>query len=453
MPWDYPVDEILDYEERGRRQIADVEALAAELLDQPTVLDAMLPGLSRGSHRMVGVFGRALGARASNPLDLFERIAIAYKSAPQDDANFGLLGGFLGSLAHRHPDRVASFKEEAATSRVFGPTLPFVCSCIGLVDSDIGLAIRAMNAGVLPIATLNAWAYGRALVDLTPLAIAPLFDKLFAGESEALSLGLILLGMYVHGDRGRLNSFRPQLRLVATNAGKRLSNPQFQMADHQFKEIMEWILAKGRSDSDASAIALSMATQIADASDNVSDGLIKPLLPRLLHDFPEVTWPIIGEAIVRDRKEAWRMEIVLAGDFGFQGKRPVILDLPEDSLFAWLHAHPDVAPAFAAGMLPVLTSRDPNDNSRTIHPCMRRLLNEFGQRDDVLKALTHNMHAFGWMGSEATYFALYERPLQELKSHPIGAVRRWAQATNTRLREMIKSIHNEEDERNANWEL
>jgi len=58
------------------------------------------------------------------------------------------------------------------------------------------------------------------------------------------------------------------------------------------------------------------------------------------------------------------MEIVLAGDFGFQGKRPVILDLPEDSLFAWLHAHPDLAPAFAAGMLPVLTSRDPNDEMR-----------------------------------------------------------------------------------------
>jgi len=84
---------------------------------------------------------------------------------------------------------------------------------------------------------------------------------------------------------------------------------------------------------------------------------------------------------------------------------------------------------------------------------MRRLLDEFGQRDDVLKALTQQ-HACLWlMGSVATYFALYERPLQELKSHPIGAVRRWAQATETRLREVIKSIHTEEDERNANWEL
>jgi hypothetical protein len=66
---------------------------------------------------------------------------------------------------------------------------------------------------------------------------------------------------------------------------------------------------------------------------------------------------------------------------------------------------------------------------------MRHLLDEFGDREDVLRALTRNMCTFGWTGSRATYFALYSGPLRELQSHPIGAVRRWAEKMELTLSE------------------
>ena len=67
-----------------------------------------------------------------------------------------------------------------------------------------------------------------------------------------------------------------QLRLAAENARKRPKHPRFQMDQHHFKEVMEWILAKGRDDSDASAIALSLAKQIVDNEDPLDD-FVKPL--------------------------------------------------------------------------------------------------------------------------------------------------------------------------------
>ena len=271
----------------------------------------------------------------------------------------------MGGVASRYPTEVAGFKEEAITSRIFAPTLPFVCSCVGLAGDDVSLVIKALKAGLLPSRMLHHWRSGGVLARLPSLLMAPLFDVLFEQGGEAYSMALDLLGMYAHGDRGRLEGLRPQLRLAAAKAGHGPKNPRFQMEQHHFKQVMEWILAKGRADPDAAAIALSLAKQIVAVDDN---DLIKPVLPLLLREFPEIVWPVLGQAIVTDRKDAWRMELSLGDSFAFDVKKPAILDLPEEVLFAWCAAHPGVAPAFAAGLLPVLTSRDPGDEHRSSAP-------------------------------------------------------------------------------------
>jgi len=223
------------------------------------------------------------------------------------------------------------------------------------------------------------------------------------------------------------------------------------MADHHFAELMGWILAKGRDDRDASAVALSLARQLV-ANEDYYHSLIRPLLPRLLKGFPEIVWPLLGRAIVSERQRAWQLEQLLGDAFAFgDTKNPPLLCLPEEVLFAWCHAHPDAAPAFAARIVPVLTNRNPNDPGRTLHPIMSRLLDEFGNRVDVLSAVSRNMYSFGWSGSLATYFALYDVPLSHLETHHIGSVRRWAKKTRLQLRLAAEDARNDDDERDAIW--
>ena len=76
----------------------------------------------------------------------------------------------------------------------------------------------------------------------------------------------------------------------------------------------------------------------------------------------------------------------------------MILNLPEDVLFAWCHANPDHGPAFAGAVLPVLTTRDPQAIEREFHPSIARLIDEFGERNDVQRQIEANIHSFGWMG-------------------------------------------------------
>jgi hypothetical protein len=144
--------------------------------------------------------------------------------------------------------------------------------------------------------------------------------------------------------------------------------------------------------------------------------------------------------------------MVLGSGFAFVDRpQPSILSLPDDILFAWCHAHPDVGPAFVAVVAPVLTNRNPDAGDTTFHPITKRLLDEFGEREDVLRGLVRNMHTFGWTGSRTRYFALYEPPLRGLENHSIGAVRRWSKKMLSHLCSEINAASDEDDEEQASW--
>ena len=130
-----------------------------------------------------------------------------------------------------------------------------------------------------------------------------------------------------------------------------------------------------------------------------------------------------------------------------------ILSLPEDTLFAWCHAHPDRAPTFVAGIVPVLTSYDIDADDRSIHPVMNRLLDEFGDSTDMLQSVRSNLLTFGWSGSVTTYFRLYEGPLDTLLNHHRGSVRRWARKTLQTISQRIQIAQAEDGYRQAHQEI
>jgi hypothetical protein len=391
-------------------------------------------------------FGRALAEKSRDPLSWLDRLVAAYVAAPPDKADFGLLGGFMGGFAHRDLAATMEFKQRASRSTRLAPTLPFVCACIGVVPSDVPLVIEARSRKLLPASQLRFWAGGGALTSLPADIVSPLFDDLLQSEAEAYSVGLELIVMYAYGRRGSLEYLRPQLRLVADNASMLSKHNQYHMDQPHFSELMEWILAKGRDDADARSIALALAKGIAAANRDFNDEPAKPLLPRLLRDFPEIVWPIIGHAIIADRRKRWRFEYLMRGSGSPSDDRCNLLQLPEEVLFAWCHAHPEKAPAFAARVVPLLKESDAQETTSKLHPVMKRIIDEFGDRDNVLDALTSNIHTFSWSGSLTTYYALYDEPLRDLESHRLGTVRRWAKTTLSQLRRAGEEARFEDEE-------
>ena len=114
------------------------------------------------------------------------------------------------------------------------------------------------------------------------------------------------------------------------------------MSVHHFEEIMNRPLGKGRQDSHAIKVALALARSVAARPWN--DGLIKPVVPTLLSEFPEIAWPLIGQAVASTGERHFALDFLLGGFFNTDAPPPAIVHLPEDTLFAWCYANPDHGP-------------------------------------------------------------------------------------------------------------
>ena len=472
MSWDYLCDQEEDHEQLYLRQVDAVREFAAELVREPDTLRGLLPRLSHqleprdGRHpqRMIGPFGRAIADFADTPLDWLDPIIEALGEVPADKRDFDLLSGYLDGIREPHPEEVELFKVSAAASDMLAPALPLVCWRLRIDASDVALVLSALDADLLPPWRLMQWTFGGALAEIEASAVAPLVDALLDHSEVGYAVALHLIGMYSFHRLEVLEDFRPQLRKAAENLTRWDCSEHRGMLGHHFGNLMKWLLEKGREDPDARASALALARALVGPKDDTAEGMlrarmieeqmIKPVIRLLLGGFAEITWPILGQGIISDPIRAWHLGTLLGSRMTSDDRHDAaLLSLPEDVLFEWCRAHPAGAPAFTATEVPVLTTYNRGAEGHALHPCMARLLDEFGDREDVLQAVGGNIHSyFGW-GSPADYFALYEAPLTRLRDeHATARVRRWAKATLREIAAASEGIRNEEDEWEARHE-
>ena len=454
---DYMSSEDMDSSKVAESLDAEIRNLADELVNKPEILNELLPEASSGLRPRAIWLGECLArARsAEGPLVWLTPIKEAFLEAPEDVRNSDLLAGFLGALSQTHPSAVDDFKRSAAQSKDFAPELPKVCWHCGIISDDIDLVIRAIQAGLLRPHKLEQWTIGAKLRERPPSDVAPFFDAMLNHSSEAFLVAVDLICMYVWDDIDRLGDLWPQVIRVAKDAWKCEDSEIDVMTDQPFfVQLMTTILERGREDSQARTLALTLVGMSVESIGRESFQLVEELLLRLLSDFPEITWPLIGQAIISKKEQRWLFEFELrkSSSLGTEPK-PAILSLPEEALLAWCRAHPDGAPAFAAATLPLLKADEGGKPLPSLHPAMVKLIDEFGDCNGVLQAIGRNMYNFTGTDSVTTRLQLYREPLTALQDHPKGVVRRWARAELRDLDVKIEEIKAMDDEEDAMREI
>lgn len=456
MPWDYPNGEDIGFDEQAKRQLEAVHEVADDALENTDILREQLPQLCSGTQRWAGPFGEYVGERIDSPIDWISQIAKVQIQTPQNNRNFSFFSGFVKGLSHRDNEAVDAVKRHLAESPELAPALPSVCSRLGLVQSDIQLVIGALRSGVLTPNSLMEWTVGGALSPLPASSLAELFDELHRYDVEGLSVAIEHIGMWAHSSKEHLDDLRPQLIRLAESLVEVDIPRQGVMVAHHAKIIFKWLLGKGRDDSDARTLALTLARALtAKKAWRHTIDFLAPLLPDMLSNFPEITWPLIGQHIIQPTTTAMHLRNVMekGSSFDRRDSASPILSLPPDTLFAWCTAQPEKAPACAARMLPILATKPSEEERPTINPLIMRLIDHFGDREDVLKAVSSNIHSFSWTGSLTTYYARFLGPLDNLATHPNPRVGRWARRMRLQLEREVKKAKAHDDEYQARFEV
>ena len=432
MPWDYPYEAAPDHETKYRRKVEAVRGVTRELVKHPAVLKGVLPDVGRGRQRMAHVFGEALADTVDSPDEWLDGVVGAVAEAPCESRNYDLLAGYLAGLAARAPRLLETAKGRVARSRELAPALPQIFQRLRafqeVTAADVGLLIDAVNGSRLSPLGFGQGLFGAVLTRVPPGVAAPLFDVLIDHSAEAFSEVVQMIATYVYGATYRLEELRPQIRRIAESVTRWDGIPDVAMVRGCFGEIMNWMLRKGREEPDARATALALARALVAMNGYDQSDLLTSIAPLLLSGFPEIVWPLVGQAMISGEHESRKIVPMLP-----------LIELPEDTMFAWCHAHPDRAPAVAARRLPVVQGAE-------LHRRMVRLLDEFGERPGVLQAVDLNMGNFICDGSGADFLARYDGPLQTLRQHRIPKVRTWAKQMLMRYGEITENLRRRDEE-------
>ena len=408
---------------------ADVSAvgdLVNELNANVDVMRSCLSSLVHGSQHMAYEFGRFLGESSDDPLEWLQAIIEPMKETDPQEVNHDLLVGYLKGLHAEHPSEVGMMKKLLAESEFFAPAFTTLCPRLGEISqTDLRIAVDALEAGHLKPHHLKPWAFGGILAETAAVDATQLFDALIDHSPQGMAECADLMGMYVWQAPEKLGDISSQVVKLAERSADWEGQYGRGTDDYHFQELMKSALKRGRNDGLARSVALGSAKGFVKIDGHRSHGLFEPILPLLLSEFAEIAWPIIGQAIIDDELTAALLIFDLGGGMSFSDEPDsAILNLPEDVLFAWCYANPEKAPAFAARNLPFLTTLDRNATEREIHPRMLRLIDEFGHREDVREEIAANIWTFGWSGSTTEYYDMFYEPLAALTDHKFRDVRR-----------------------------
>lgn len=112
----------------------------------------------------------------------------------------------------------------------------------------------------------------------------------------------------------------------------------------------------------------------------------------------------------------------------------------QGDIFNWAKKNKDVAPERLASLIPIFA----NDNNKydELHPIAIRLLNEFGDVENVISNFSANMGTYSWTGSIVPLLESKKEVFKFLVNHKLENVRNWAQI---RLSYIDKEIENEKN--------
>ena len=450
--WDHNIDgvQFIESFEHYQRRVDSIRRLADEGFARPEILAPLLSELSSGRQNMAFEFGKA-AADCDQQLFWLDPIVQAVVQSTGGERNYDLVTGYLTGISQHRPDKLTEFMEEAKKSPDLAPCLPLLCRRVGISSGDIGLVMRALQNGLLPPRHLKEWHVQTSMDDVSEKAILPLFDMLVEHSPDAFEVAVELVDCYVNDDTRRLHRLRPLILKIAQMSA-RWKLRYDTMTGFYFERLMNRVLDEGRQSSSACSMALELTKSLLDSNHHADMHLMDPILPKLLSDFPEISWPLIGHTVVSNRDTTKRLEHILGRHpFGVK-KKPHILCLPSDAMFAWCHAYPEHAPAFVAGILPILAT--PRAHARPcLHPTMERLLIDFGRRSDVEERIKENIETLGWFGSEEAQYAQFEIPLKELVSHRVPRVGVWAKKMLDYLSSRKQEAMSRDTERRCRSEL
>jgi hypothetical protein len=451
LPWGYfqPGD---DGAEAGIRW---AKALAEECASHWEEFLILIPMLLTGEQRYTHSFGQHILEASPDQEELIDLVVAHLKAIPKEKKNAALLGGLLSSAEKRDPVMVDRKLDAVASDPELIGFLPWLTAQTSIETHDLERIARTLGVGSVAPENVRILARGSVLSHLSPTDVAPLVDALLVAGTRGYWAAVEIMGMYAYQKPERFEGLRQQTRrMMAGFELAKLGQSQTVMDANHFGTIATWLIRHGSRDEDAATVAAHLTEQavrwcIERQQNHIGPSVVESILPEVLTHCADIGWPILSNGIVEHRDRIWTFQHLLGKPYaeGKSAAGPIFL-VPWKVLRAWSHRNPDFAPAFLMRIAPVFDegSTAQKNPDRSWSQIVLDLLDEFGDRQNVLSALSDNMMTFLCSGSMVPYHEQYKKPLQSLLSHHRPSVVAWARGQLEAQEKFVRSEQSRDEE-------
>jgi len=213
---------------------------------------------------------------------------------------------------------------------------------------------------------------------------------------------------------------------------------------YEYVKFITDILNSNEEEDFAIFIINSIVNSISWKNNYHLDHYIQQVCEVLVKKYFKSIWPILSQILLskdEDYVKYWGLKHIFGSHIGGVGRSAsLLLDGDIEEIFKWCHDNKPLAPIRISGLLPIYGNN--NQDFTQWNPIAKRLIDEFGDIQEVLNELSCNMGSFSWTGSVVPLLESKKNLFEFILDHPISQVSEWARQ---KIQYTEKEIENEKN--------
>ncbi|MCE1189868.1 MAG: hypothetical protein LWX56_12100 [Ignavibacteria bacterium] len=403
--------------------------LAREFLQNNVSVSDYLPALLVGEQRAAVSFGREIGknlAKESKNTLIKEIISLTSKIEKKNQ-NPNFLWGILDSCPEEQRRLIiisVLSNEKMAINGVLYARLYFNDI------KDFYIVTDLAENDVLSPKELVQLCYAQYFSE-APISIVDEMCKrlcVFGNAGEWLAIELLHNSSL--RNESRLMSYKNIIISVTSNQNYFIGDSQLSdISEYRLAELVKSVIKQSGNAKYARTLSRQLREFFKGHKHSFSYSYISEISSVLVQNYFNEFWQEISKTLTNDRYSFWQIADILGshhGNFNNKDANGILFGSSHNALIIeWCKNNKPIGPLKIAKMMPIWDNE--NTEADIWHPFALEMIDNFGDQEDFLKAVSFNLGAYSFTGSIVPYYQSQIELMNKLLQHSIPKVIQWAQ--------------------------
>jgi hypothetical protein len=384
---------------------------------------------------------------SDNPKKLNEFIDLSIKivlDLKKEDRNVTVFGGFISEASDEIKE---AFYKSLSNNEELNYLLFYFLSIDNKGKEFFYLLFELIDSDKCELDNFNVFSYSNSLGHCNQKELEKFSKKLFNYGDEGYALVFDLYFNLGYNNDELKASLLPIFkecifRLGANKIEKR------QLDNYKWSQTICSILSSNQELEFAKFINNSIIESISWENSYHLDNDVQRVYEVLMKIHFQTIWSDLSKALLStddDYIKFYGLKHILGSHIGGVGRSiGILFDGDIESIFEWCKSNQPLAPSRLAELVPIYGNN--NNEFSTWHPTAKRLIDEFGDIEDVLRHLSSNMGTYSWTGSVVPLLEAKKELFKSIENHQIPLVSDWASKYLSYADEQIRQEKNRDEE-------